>query len=208
MMWEVAGIGRASGASSKAMVTAAVLAFLHGAGMAAAQQGNEAFLDATFLAAPTDWCPADTGIPMVVKMDGPNIIEGPQTLPRQVRERRGASVRTIHSLDTASFNNPEDFIGPNAKVVGRFSAEYRTCFSPWTIPTATGSWQLSGNDGSDMEAGVLEDEVITDFNFPFFRSVAGSSNARSAQFGERLLFTAGAPDFTTTQMFLAKTDKE
>jgi hypothetical protein len=187
---------------------AALVGSLLTAGSASAQEANEVLLGAAYLGAPTDWFPADAGVPLVVKMDGPDIIKGPKEFPRMVTERRGSSVRVISGEFTASFNHSEDFVGPNAEMIGRFSAEFRTCLSPWSTPSATGTWRLSGNDGVDLDSGAFENESLFLIYLPFFRSVSGPSNAHYAEFGDRLLFTAGSPKITTTQTFLAKPDKE
>lgn len=208
MIYDHAGAGWDLGRKEWSVVTASVVASLFAAGCAVGQEASEMFLDATYLAAPTDWCPANAGVPMVVKMDGPDIIQGPSTFPRKVVERRGSSVRVITGENTGSFNRPEDFAGPNAEVIGRFSAEFQTCFDPWSTPLATGTWRLSGIDGSDMESGSFENESLFPIYSPFFSSVAGSSIAHYAQFGDRLLFTAGQPVPTITQTFLAQPDKE
>jgi hypothetical protein len=200
---------RAFGEKGNGVVKSAFFASLLAAGSAAAQEANELFLDATYLGAPTEWCIATAGVPMTVKMDGPNIIKGPDEFPRTVRERRGSSVRVINGANTASFHHTEDLAGPNAEVSGRFSAEFRTCFSPWSAAIATGTWRLSGNDGSDMDSGSFENETLfLPIYFPFFRPVSGTSNAHFAQFGDRLLYTASEPRVTTTQTFLAEPDKE
>jgi hypothetical protein len=201
--------GRVRRKTKRGVLTVSVAALSLASGAATAQEAREVLLDATYLAAPTDWCPADAGVPMVLEMDGPDIIQGPNTFPKTVRERRGGNISIIHTEEnTASFNNPEDIGGPNAEVIGRFAAEFQTCFSPWKTPTLTGSWRLIGKDGADMDQGSFENEYLGSMNSLFFRSVAGSSKAHYAQFGDRLLFTADQPAPTITQTFLAKPDKE
>lgn len=190
------------------VLLASAVAFSFASGLAAAQGTSEVLLDAKYLAAPTDWCPADAGVPMTVTLDGPDIIKRPNQFPTTVRERRGSSVRVINGANTASFNHPEDIAGPNAEVIGRFSAEFRTCFSPWEIPTLTGSWRLVAKDRANMDQGSFEAEYLGELHAPFFRAVSGSSTAYYAQFGDRLLFTAGQPMHTITQSFLAEPDKE
>ncbi|MGB5558516.1 MAG: hypothetical protein WBN04_10950, partial [Paracoccaceae bacterium] len=92
----------------KALFLASVLA----AGSAAAQETNQVLLDATYLGAPTEWCPVDAGVPLVVKMDGPDIIEGPKAWPRTVKVNRGGTVsRVVTGENTESFKRPEDFEG-------------------------------------------------------------------------------------------------
>ncbi len=191
------------------LVNTSLVASLHAAGPAASQDVSEVFLDATYLGAPTDWCPIDAGVPMVVKMDGPDIIKGPKQFPRKVTVNKGGSVSEVYTgADTDSLNNADDLAGPNAEVIGRFSAEFQGCVSAWNTTSITGTWRLSGGDGSDKESGSFENESIYGFDLPLFRNVSGPSKARYAQFGDRLLFTAGEPKVTITQTFLAEPDKE
>jgi hypothetical protein len=201
--------GRVPSTKRTRVVQAALLASLLAAGPADAQEASDVFLDATYLAAPTDWCPANAGVPMVVKMDGPDIIKGPKQFPRRVTVNKGGSVSEVFTgADTGSLNNSDDLAGPNAEVIGRFSAKFQGCVSAWDTTHITGTWQLSGSDGSDKESGSFENERIYGFDLPLFRNVSGPSKARYAQFGDRLLFTAGDPKVTITQTFLAEPDKE
>lgn len=189
----------------KALLFTSLLA----AGSAVAQEPNQVFLDATYLGAPTDWCPADAGVPLVVKMDGPDIVEGPKAWPRTVKVNRGGNVQIVHTGEnTASFNRPEDFGGPNAKVIGRFSAEFRTCHSAWPSHRVTGDWRQTATDGAVMETGTFEDVSFGNIYLPFFRPVSGPSKAQYAKFDDLRLFTAGKPETKITQTFAAEQDKE
>lgn len=176
------------------------------AGFATAQ----VLVDATYLAAPTDWCPATAGVPMRVKMDGPDIIRGPGALPRVVRERRGNDLSITHSGEnTASFNSPDLFDGAKGEVIGRFSTEFQTCLSAFGGNRATGAWTLTGPDGVTLETATFEGEALgLAINLPFFRPVAGPVEIYYAQFGDRVLFTADKPEAMTSQRFLAEPDKE
>jgi hypothetical protein len=202
-------VGSALGTKRTRVARAALLASVLGVGSVAAQDVSEVFLYADYLAAPADWCPADAGVPMVVKMNGPDIIKGPTQFPRTVRVNKGGSISEVYTgADTDSLNNSDDVAGPNAEVIGRFSAKFQGCVSAWDTTHITGTWQLSGSDGSDKESGSFENERIYGFDLPLFRNVSGPSKARYAQFGDRLLFTAGEPKVTITQTFLAEPDKE
>jgi hypothetical protein len=208
MTFDASGIRTAPRMKTKYVVALVSITSLHAAGSVAAQAVDEILLDASYLAAPTAWCPANLGVPMTVKMDGPNIIKGPREFPRKITVRRGGSVQVVDGEFIASFNRPEDFAGPNAEVTGRFSAEFRTCFSPWDLPRVTGTWRLSGNDGSELDSGAFEDEFLGDLHSLFFKPVSGPSQAQYAKFGDRVLFSAGTAKVTITQTFLAKPDKE
>lgn len=192
------------------VLTAAVVLGLLLHGEAAAEEVSDLSLDVTYLATPTDWCPADAGVPMRVAMVGPDIIRGPGELPRKVVERRGGRLDITHSAEnTASFNRPDTFEGPNAEVIGRFSAEFQACLSALDAGRATGTWRLTGPDGLELETGALENEGLAfSIAVPFFRPVGGPLTAYYAQFGERLLFTAGKPESKTKQTFLAEPAKE
>jgi hypothetical protein len=198
-------IGEMTGSVGQAAFLASVVA----ASSAAAQEASEVSLDATYLAAPTDWCPANAGVPMAVKMDGPDIINGPKEFPRRVRVNKGGRISEVYTgEDTDSLNNSDDLAGPNAEVIGRFSAEFQGCLSAWSTTLIMGTWHLSGSDGSDKESGSFENERLFGFDLPLFRRVNGPSKARYAQFGDHLLFSAGDPKVTITQKFLAEPDKE
>lgn len=186
-----------------------LLASVFAAGSAAAQETNQVFLDATYLGAPTDWCPADAGVPLVVKMNGPDVIEGPKAWPRTVKVNRGGNLQIVHTGEnTASFNHPEEFGGANAEVIGRFSSEFRTCHSAWHGARLTGTWKLTAPDGGELESGRFEDENSASLHLPFFRSVSGPSRAHFARLGDRQFFTADWPETKITQTFAAEPDKE
>lgn len=144
---------------------------------------------------------------MLVAMDGPDIVRGPEDFPRAVKVRRGSDVQVIDGANTASFQRADDLAGPNAEVIGRFVAEFQTCFSPWGVPEATGTWRLSGPDGAELASGLFEGERFS-IPFPFFRPGPVLGETHIAQLGDRFLFAIGDPEITTTQTFLAQPDKE
>ncbi|MFM7335973.1 MAG: hypothetical protein ACKO1H_16475 [Tabrizicola sp.] len=178
---------------------------------ASAEDAATVHLDVAYLAAPTDWCPADKSVPMTVTMNGPDIIRGPEDFPRGVTVRRGSEVTYVDGEHTNSFARDEDFVGPNAEVIGRFSAEFQSCFSAFGGNSSSGTWTLLGLDGVILESGVFEDGYLSSpSSVPFFRAVtgAGSSKAYYAKFGEARLFTATRPVAETKQTFLAEPAKE
>ena len=175
-------------------------------GPVAAQEANEVFLDATYLGAPTDWCPADAGVPVVIKMDGPDIIPTPDDWPRMVRVRRGGRIsyagseENTHSLQRRLFDT---------EVIGRFSAEFRVCQDPWNTPRVEGHWRLRASDGSELDAGDLVGGPWPGyFTLPFFHPVDAFSDVYYAKIGDRAFFTASRPNVTTSQTFAAGTDEE
>jgi hypothetical protein len=176
-------------------------------GSVAAQEANEVFLDATYLGAPTDWCPADAGVPLVIKMDGPDIITTPKDWPRTVRVRRGGKTSVVVGSEeyTRSLQRRRDF---DTEVIGRFSAEYRVCQDPWSTPRVEGRWRLKASDGSELDAGDLDDAWFGLSSLPFFRRVSTFSDGYFAKIGDRVFFTADSPNVTTSQTFAAGTDKE
>ena len=176
---------------------------------AAAQDTGTVRLEVAYLADPTEWCPADKGVPMTVTMNGPDIIRGPEDFPRGVKIRRGSEVSFVDGENTHSFSRDEDFVGPNAEVIGRFSAEFQSCFSAFGNNHASGSWTLVGLDGVESETGTIEDEYLSfSLSGPFFRPVTGSPEVYYAKFGDFRLFTAARPVAETTQTFLAEPAKE
>ncbi len=171
-----------------------------------ASEVDAVHVHAEFLSVPTEWCSADEGVPLVVTMDGLEIVEGPDALPATVTVRRGGqSSMTTDGRNTASFWN-------NAKigttVIGRFSAEFRTCHNLWSIDTASGTWRFEPQDGSGPITDTFEDVSVPNMYLPFFRSVPGPSRAQYAEFGGRRFFVAESPNVTTTQTFAAESDKE
>jgi hypothetical protein len=176
-------------------------------GSVAAQEANELFLDATYLGAPTDWCPADAGVPVVIKMDGPDIIATPEDWPRTVRVRRGGRISYVGSeKNTASLQRDRDDF--DTEVIGRFSAEFRACQDPWSTPRVEGRWRLTASDGSELDAGDLDEALPGHLWLPFFRRVGAFSDVYNAKIGDRAFFTASRPNVTTSQTFAAGTDKE
>ncbi|MFZ1726037.1 MAG: hypothetical protein WBO29_09205 [Albidovulum sp.] len=193
----------------RGVVKTLLLVALPAASPVTAQEANKVMLDATYLGAPTDWCPADAGVPMVMNMDGPDIIEGPKGWPKTVKVNRGGDLQIVHTGEnTASFNRRDDFAGPNATVIGRFSAEFQTCYSPWSTPRFTGRWRLTASDGANIGSGEFEDARYGGMYLPLFRHVSGPANAQYAKFGDRMLFTATRPETMITQTFAAEPDKE
>jgi hypothetical protein len=193
-------------------ITAIVLASVSITGATAtAEDAATVHLDVAYLAAPTDWCSADQGVPMTVTMNGPDIIRGPEDFPRGVTVRRGGEVSYIDGEHTDSFVRPDDFVGLNAEVIGRFSAEFQSCFSAFGGNRADGTWTLQGPDGPVVQTGSIEDDYLSSpLSVPFFRAVTvgGSSKAYYAKFGEDRLFTAVRPVAETKQTFLAEPAKE
>ncbi len=176
---------------------------------AAAQADNTVNLDATYLGAPTDWCPSNAGVPLVVTMDGPDIVEGPKGWPKRVKVTKGGQVsNTISGENTTGFIQPEDYQGPFAKVVGRFSAEFRVCHSAWSALRLTGSWRLSSRDGGQALSGNFKDMSSIGLTPPFFLPAGGTVKAEFAKFGDATFFTAGRIKTNITENFAAKPDKE
>lgn len=167
-------------------------------------------LDATYLAAPTEWCPANAGVPMIVKIDGPDIIRGTESVSRKIKVRRGSEVYfTDSGENTASMNRTKDVNAAYLEVVGRFSSEFRTCFSAFGGSRGTGSWNVIGPDGVIVETGSFEDKNLSLWaGGAFFGPVAGPVPTYYAKIGERLLFTAGRPEAKINQTFLAEPKEE
>jgi hypothetical protein len=188
--------------------TALLLAFVCAAGSSDAQQVDTIAIDVSYLGASTDWCGADAGVPMVVKMDGPSIVQGPNVFPKKVIERRGSSVRVVDGANTSSFQRPENMPAPDAEVIGRFSAEFQSCLSVFGSRVSTGTWLITNSDGAKVESGAIDDASSAINYPPFFNRSTGSSDALYAQFGDRFLFAKGVPNVTVTQIFLADPDKE
>lgn len=146
---------------------------------------------------------------MTASMDGPDIIRGSEDFPRGVTVRRGSEVTYVDGEHTNSFARDEDFVGPKAEVIGRFSAEFQSCFSAFGDNRASGSWTLVGLDGVVSETGTFQDEYLSfSISGPFFRPVAGSPKVYYAKFGDFRLFTAARPVADTKQTFLAEPAKE
>ena len=176
-------------------------------GSVAAQEANEVFLDATYLGAPTEWCPADAGVPVVIKMDGPDIFATPEDWPRTVRVRRGGQVSSVSSEEhIISFERDRDDF--HTRVIGRFSAEFRGCQNLSGTPRVEGRWRLKANDGSELDAGDLDEAWLGHFSLPFFESAGAGLSIYYAKIGDRAFFTASRPNVTTSQTFAAGTDEE
>ncbi|WP_371224896.1 hypothetical protein [Roseovarius sp. 2305UL8-3] len=188
------------------LLATTMVALSTSASSVSAQEGNQVSLHATYLGAPTDWCAADSGVPMILKMDGPDIVKGPPNPTRTIRENRGGKTRrVIQGEHIGSFWNDLEI---NPAVIGRFSAEFEICHSLWQYARANGIWKLTGVDGSPTTFGKIEDVNIYNFHIPFFRLVPGSHTAEYAKFDGRFLYTADRPVVTTTQTFAAKPDEE
>lgn len=176
---------------------------------AVSKAGERLALDVSYLAAPTDWCAADAGVPMLVTMDGPDIIRGPEDFPREVKVRRGSELTVVDGENIIAFNRADEFAGQNTEVIGRFSAEFQSCLSAFGDNIASGTWTLKDGDGVIVDSGMIEDQHLAiPMSAPFFRPVSGPTPTYYAEFGGRLLFTAVRPEAETQQTFLAKPAKE
>jgi hypothetical protein len=192
-----------------ALFNVAVIAAMIPGAPAVAQDSGEMLLDVIFLAAPTDWCPADAGVPMTVAMNGPDIIQGPEDFPRKVMVRRGGDVTMVDGENIISFKRAEDFAGQNAEVIGRFSAEFRSCVGAFGDTRANGTWTLKDLNGAIAEAGLIDDQFLSfPLSAPFFHPVTGTPEAYYAKFSDFRLFTAARPVAKTKQTFLAEPAKE
>ena len=177
-------------------------------GAAMAQQVNQVSLEASYLGAPTDWCPADAGVPLIINMVGPDVIKAPDGWPVQVRERRAGQLGGVVASEETTASLQRRRTATDAEVIGRFSASFRACQTPWTTPRPVGTWQVTANDGSELAAGDLGDTPVGYLTLPFFRSVGRDTEAHFAKFGERSFFTADRPNVTTSQTFVVETHKE
>lgn len=177
------------------------------AGSTAAQDANQIFLNATYLAHPTDWCPPTVGVPLVVKMDGPDIVKGPKDWRRTIIVNKGGKVsESVTGARIESLIRPEDFEGQGAQVIGRFSADFRVCLSVWGRSGPAGSWRLNSINGEELSSGTFEGSLAGRLYPAFFHQVRGTSKAYYVRFGDHLLFTASKP--TITQTFAAEPEKE
>lgn len=176
----------------------------------AAQEANRVFLDVIYLGTPTDWCPADAGVPAIVKMDGPNIIEEPKALLKSIKVNKGGKTTITYTSDQlVSLGIPQDVVDPNSRVIGRFSAEFQTCNGIWNQLHFTGAWSLTAINGSVLTSGTFEDRLNSSFEFPpFFEIIDGYSEARYAKLSDQLLFALGPVETKITQTFAAEPDKE
>ena len=175
------------------------------AGPAFAQEANEVFLDATYLGAPTEWCPADKGVPLVVTMDGPNVVEVSEVRPKRMRVRRGSSREEL-AFGSKKFDEA-------APVIGRLSAEFRACQSPWKENRWDGHWRVTASDGLEIDSGILEEYREYFRYFPSVKSVYEnqkiySSEIRYLDLGDRVIFTKSQPETTFTQTFSAESNQE
>ena len=177
------------------------------AGFAVAQETGEVFLAATYLGAPTEWCPADEGVPVVIEMDGPDIIAGPNDWPRSVKVRRGGEVGRVIISEENTVSMERDSLWENAEVVGRFHADFRACQKPWFSYRVTGNWRLTSTDGSQADGGEIDNSPMVS-SVPFFRRLGRDTGAIYARFGDRILFARDGSEITRTQTFAAETDKE
>lgn len=135
-------------------------------GMSAhAQERDVVHLHARFLDTPTQWCPADKGVPIVETMDGPDV-KG--FIPRErnhfVRIRRGTS-----GLNDDEQTKDDAFYKTQSPASsGRFHAKANICFSLYGSD-GSGEWEV--RDGSKIiSKGVFQTGDIQRTNMKRWRS--------------------------------------
>lgn len=192
---------------ARCVATALLLASPLAADSAVAQGADEIVLDAHYAHPPTDWCPHTRGYAVTVKMDGPDIIKGPSKEPVLVRERVGGTLRDAKDVGPKihSWNQSEvDFT-----VIGRLSAEFRSCYTTFGDARVTGKWRIVRDDGSGADWGTIEDLPVPTSTFlPAFDSAPRPSTVHFVEFGDRKLFTARRPKLQNTHHFPFESDEE
>ena len=145
---------------------AAVIICALAAGAVQAEDADVVVLHTRFLAEPTEWCPADKGVPAIETMDGPNV-EGFLKPGRnsEVRVRRGAAVGTVE--EDTSYEALQRTQSP--AVSGRFYARTQTCVSFYGSD-GSGTWEIRDGDTvlaeSDFDARDIRTAEMSRFRSP------------------------------------------
>lgn len=125
------------------------------------------------LAAPTIWCPANAGVPVVFSVDGPDVhIEnlrenrynsvivrrgnadrqlvdvGPISSV-EIRRRRGTQIETLDTRNFSAIDQRDADLIP----LGRLSFEMNVCQSLWSTSYVSGFWKIVAEDGSVARSG-------------------------------------------------------
>ena len=169
-----------------------------------AQEANEIIYRATYLGAPTEWCPTGDGVPVILSIDGPDIFEVSTEKANWVRERRGGEGRVERAFVGKKFDE-------GAKTIGRLGGEFRACQNPWRSRWK-GAWHVTGSTG-EIASGTYDENWAPQFRFPpveraYERATRKSSQSatRFLALGDRTFFTHGEPE--EIRQIAVETDKE
>lgn len=188
------------------------------AGPAVADAANVVRLHAAYLDAPTDWCAADAGVPIVMTIDGPDLFVGVplSEQPTAVKVRRGGSdvqrvevgrtdptelitrygTEGVHSsTSTTSVNVTPASVTP----VGRFMAEVQVCQSLWPRERDEMAWRVVAADGRVAAEGRTSVRVDQFAVFDTFRPYP-----QALKLSDETFVVMAEPEFQrTTEAFVA-----
>jgi hypothetical protein len=140
-------------------------------------------------------------------MDGPDIIRGPKTEAKPIRERIGGKLRVRNDAKDTAVN--WDGGGVDLTEIGRLHTEFRVCYGPLDDKGASGTWRIVENQGSEVDSGQFVGlSVALSTLWPSFRVLHGEAPVHYIIFGDRALFTARRPCQRTTHHFPALKNKE
>lgn len=186
-----------------------------------AEDANLATVHARALSAPTEWCAADAGVPVIVTVDGPELYAGEylDRPPTVVKVRRGAD--SIERLELTGPGPHENRVGRGSdfqtvgriypreeelRLLGRLRAEVRICDGIWTGGPGSASWSVVGSGGAVVRSGQTTVRSPLYFSHPFFDS--SRRYPQAIEVGEDTLFVMSEPRITKTMEAFVSPEQE
>lgn len=187
------------------VIVAPFLVPLLAAGSATAQPANEVSLHAAFLSAPTEWCPAEKGVPVLLSADGPEVhasanfqqsaivrirrggvgTEEVEVSPLEIDElRSGRGVERVST--TRLYPRVEE-----AEPLGRLSATFRICETFWSKEITSGVWTITAPDGTVVRSGETSRKYMWGAEHPLLNLLGRFPKA--AQLGDETILILAEP---------------
>ena len=184
---------------------------------ALADEANVVRLHAAHLDAPTEWCAADSGVPVIMSIDGPELFVSVPLAeqPSAVKVRRGGNEvqrvevgrkdptelvtrfgneGTHSSTSTTSVNTRPSNVTP----VGRLEAKVLVCQSMWPRERDQMSWRVVDADGNVAAEG--DGELVRADQFGIFNTFR--PHPQALRLGEHTFVVMAYPTFErTTEAF-------
>ena len=202
-----------------------VLSIALSTGVACAEGQDTVRIHASFQSAPTEWCQADQGVPVIVTVSGLTVYgmaDAAAELPLQVkvrrggqptervevgrvgvaelRSRRGTEVSTVEGLGLRSFKPRIDELTR----LGTLFSETQRCHGLWHVPSGTANWRVENDDGETVMSG--RDRSFREA----FGHVGGTGDfPRAFKIGDQVFVAMQEPEFVrTTEAFASPAEEQ
>lgn len=165
----------------------AIMALLPGPASGEAGDGDVVKIHVAYLDGPTEWCPADAGVPAVMTADGPAVFVGVEIAERsEVEVRRGVGITERVEVGRPSVSQTRIRRGVDTQIVrwpfrrtdeatllGRLRVDIEFCQSFASQAVSSGTWRILAPDGTVVRTGNVEQRYMDTWHshplFGYFR---------------------------------------